>query len=222
MNTSPTTPSEDLRTRWIDGELSPKEAALLERQLTGMPELISEREAANQLRDLLRKHLPAKQEPPSPDFFTSSVMDAINCSPIVRHTRVAPERSGLPSWLSWMRSAWFGPLASAAVVAVAFVSWNHLSSPSVPGSVAQTISYTPDPSVVANSYFSDDAGATVIDLQNLAPLPNDREIRAFDVASADPALPGEPVFYYAATNASQVLFVRSTDASNHPLITAVH
>src|SRR5204862_1965431 len=116
--------------------------------------------------------------------------------------------SRLPGWLNFLRTPWFAPLASAAVVAVAFLTWNHfVGGIAGAGGVAQSLTYTPDPTVVANAYYSAEAGATVIDLQHLTPVPNDREIKAFDVASSGPSIPGEPMVFVAANDANRVVFV---------------
>lgn len=208
--------NEDLLTRWIDGQLTPEEAALLEQKAAAMPELLIEKESAGRVGDLLRRHLPVSLEPPSPEFFTSRIMEEIRtASP----APAAARPSRLPAWLSWMRAAWFAPLASAAAVAVAFIAWNHRSGGEPAGAAALT--YTPNPRVIASSYFSEEAGATVIDLSNLDPVPDDQEIRAFELSSAEPPEPGEPVIFYAASDRSRPVAVLSKDSRDTPRITAV-
>jgi hypothetical protein len=222
MNPPSNPHNDDQITRWIDGELPPKEASLFEQRAFATPELLHERDSASQLGQLLRQHLPAKLEPPSPEFFTSSVMDEVTRELPARPVKAAAG-SGQSSWRSWFKASWFAPLASAALVAVAFLTWNHFtggpgSGPG--GGVAQTLTYAPDPNVIASAYYSEDAGATVIDLQHLTPVPDSREIRAFDVASAEPAVPGQPVIFYAAGNPSRALFVLNRDGLENPRFTA--
>ena len=208
--------NEDILTRWVDGQLTPQEAALAAGQAVNSPELLRDREATIQIGALLREHLPLSLEPPSPEFFTSGIMEIIRSeSPAV------PVKAAQTSRLhELLRARWFMPLASAAAVAVAFIAWNHrpTNAPSV--QFAQT--YTPDPKIIANSYFSEDAGATVIDLQNLDAVPDDREIKAFDVASAEPPPPGMPQVLYAANDASRPVLVLGKDGRETPRVSVVH
>jgi hypothetical protein len=61
----------------------------------------------------------------------------------------------------------------------------------------------------------------VIDLENLEAVPDNYEIRASDVASADPAAPGEPLILYAADDPARPVFVLSKDLTDAPRITTV-
>lgn len=216
----PHTPlNEDLLTRWIDGQLTPEESALIEQQAALMPELQLEKEQASQLGDLLRTHLPAIQEPPSPEFFTSSIMEEIRRE--LPATGTTARKSRPPAWLRWLEIPWIAPLASAAAVAVGFMLWNNAAGTTAGPSgspLAQT--YTPDPKITASAWYSEEAEATVIDLQNLDAVPDDREIKAFDVASAEPSQPGEPTVLYAAGSKRPVM-VLSKDARENPRITTL-
>jgi hypothetical protein len=219
--TPPSNPlNDDTLTRWIDNELPAKEASLLNQRASATPELLREREAASQLGELLRQHLPAKLDPPSPEFFTMSVMDEVTRDLPARPVEADKSRR-VPAWLSFLRTPWFSPLASAAVVAVAFLTWNHFSGTTGGGSVAQSFTYAPDPSVVANTYYSQDAEATVIDLQHLAPVPNEREIKAFDVASSGPSIPGQPTVFVASNDPKRVVFVLSKDGIGAPRVASI-
>lgn len=221
MNHPPHDLNEDLLTRWIDGQITPEEAALVEQQAAGMPELLREKAAAGRIGALLRLHFPSTLEPPSPEFFTSSVMEEI-----LREMPAIPAKSsraaGLPAWLSWLRIRWVAPVASAAAVAAAFMIWNFRAQPAGFGSpFAQT--YSPDPRIIASAWYSEEAEATVIDLKNLDAVPDDHEIKAFpNVASADPPADGAPRVFYAANDSSRPLFVLSTDAREAPRVTEIH
>ncbi len=208
--------NEDLLTRWVDGQLTPEETARVAEQTAQSPELLRDKHAARQIGTLLREHLPVSLDPPSPEFFTSSIMEEIR-----RELPAAPARPVRPSRWEWLRAPWFAPLASAAAVAVAFVVWDHRAAPAVaPGLLAQT--YTPDPKVTASTYYSEEAEATVIDLQNLDAVPDNHEVRAFDVASAEPAEPGNPQVFFAANDASRPVLVLSKDGREIPRVTVVH
>ena len=208
--------NEDLLTRWVDGKLTLEEDALVAEQLAQSPELLRDKEAATRIGALLRAHLPLSLEPPSPEFFTSSIMEEIR-----RGNPGAPLKAVLPSrrW-GWLRARWFAPIVSAAAVAVAFMVWTDRPAPALPVQLAQT--YTPDPKITANSYYSEEAEATVIDLQNLDAVPDDREIKAFDVASVEPAAPGMPQVFYAANDASRPVLVLSKDGRETPRVSLVH
>jgi anti-sigma factor RsiW len=217
MNPPSPSPNEALLTRWIDGQLTPEEAALMEEQADTAPGLRREKKAAGQLGALLREHLPASLDPPSPEFFTSSVMEQVRGGLTV--VSVPPSwTSRLPLWLRWIREPWFAPLASAAAVAVAFLIWN--GRPPAPAEL-MTQTYAPDPRVVASAFYSEEAGATVIDLQNLDAVPDEREIKPFDVATADPPPPGEPLILYAAADTSRPVLVLTKDYRETPRVTAV-
>ncbi len=208
--------NEALLTRWVDGQLTPEEAVIIAEQTVQSPELLGDKHAATQIGTLLREHLPVSLEPPSPEFFTSSIMEEIQRElPAVPARAVRPP----PRW-GWLRASWFAPLASAAAVAVAFVVWNHRETPvAAPGPFAQT--YTPDPKVTARTYYSEEAEATVIDLQNLDAVPDNHEVRAFDVASAEPAEPGSPQVFYAANDTSRPVLVLSKDGRESPRVSVV-
>ena len=216
MNPPPNELNEDLHTRWLDGQLTPEESARMAQQVASAPELLREKEDAAFLRTLLREHLPVSVEPPSPEFFTSSVMEEIRRE--LPAPRAAAKRRG--SWHEWLRAPWFAPLASAAVLALAFLIWRP-AKPAA-GGEALTQTYTPDPRIIATSYYSEEAEATVIDLQNLDAVPDDREIKAFDVASADPAEAGGPLVLFAANDTSRPVMVLSKDAKETPRVTVIH
>ena len=208
--------NEDLLTRWIDGQLTPEEAARVEQHLATDPQFLRDKQGAVHVRSLLRTHLPASVEPPSPEFFTSSVMEEIRRE--VPAARSAPAKRE-SAWRAWLRTPWFAPVASAAVVALAFILfWRpNRINPSV-DLLAQA--YTPDPSITATVYVSEEAEATVIDLQN-ATVPDNQNIEAFDVASADPPAPGEPQILFAASDTARPVMVLSLDSAQKPKVNVV-
>ena len=206
--------NEELLTRWIDGQTTPEENARMESMCAHQPELAAERQSASALGNLLRQHLPAAQEPPSPEFFNSGIMTEI------RRSMPAPAAArSAPRWMEWLRSPWFAPAASAALVAVGFMAWQGRAT-TTPQAFVSTI-YAPDPRVQASTFFSEEAGATVIDLQNLEALPNDREVRAFDIASSEPAAPGSPQILFAAARPEQPVMVLNLDSRETPRISVL-
>jgi hypothetical protein len=211
--------NEELMTRWIDGQLSPPEQEIVERALAEEPLLAREKDSAERLGGLLRQHLPAQLEPASPEFFTSRIMEEIQSVPTV--PTMAPAEGRRSGLMSWLKMPWFAPLASAAVVALLFLAANGRQSGEVPLDVARV--YTPDPHVVASSYYSEEAGATVIDLKGLAAVPDDREIRAYDVADAAPVQPGRPQVLHAANDPERAIMVLAPGAAaSGPRIREIH
>jgi len=169
MNDDPKlSPEEEERVRWIDGVLSPERLRELEDSLP--PEWLQERMAARRTGDLLRSSLAAAVEPPAAEFLTGSIMEAV-----AREGRVVPRGAG-------RRWQWFAPLASAAAVAAGFLLWNA-GHRAAGGPLVQV--YAPDERVTARAWVSEEAEATVIDLENLEALPDEREIRAFAVAGGE-------------------------------------
>ena len=204
--------NEELLTRWIDGHLTPDESALMERVLSAEPHLGREKKSAERLGGLLRQHLPATSEPPSPEFFTSRIMEEIKGAPVAKIMAPAAGKSG--GYFSWLKQPWFAPLASAAAVALLFLATNGSQHGFPVSGVARA--YAPDPRVTASAYFSDEAGATVIDLQGLDAVPDEREIRAYDVADAAPAGPGRPLVLHAANQPDRAIMVLAPDTAGNP------
>ena len=215
MNTTPPPddPNEELMTRWIDGHLSPEEMATVERALSAAPMMAREKESAQFLGGLLRQHLPNTMEPPSPEFFTSRIMEEIQGAPVVKTIAPAAARRSVDS-VSWFRQQWFAPLASAAAVALLFLTMNGSRFGSHSSTVARA--YAPDPKVVVSTFYSEEAGATVIDLKGLDAVPDDREIRAYDVADASPASFGKPLVLHAASDPGRAIMVLAPTATGTP------
>lgn len=202
-NLPPQDLNEELMTRWIDGQLSPTELEIVERALAAEPLLTREKDSAQRLGGLLRQHLPANLEPASPEFFTSRIMEDIQSVALVE--TVTPAAARTTGFMSWFKLPWFAPLASAALVALLFLAANGRQPAGTSLDVARV--YTPDPNVVANSYYSEEAGATVIDLQGLPAVPDELEIRAYHVAEAAPVEPGKPQVLHAANDPGRAIMV---------------
>jgi hypothetical protein len=151
MNDDPKlNPEEEECVRWIDGVLSPERLRELEESVP--PEWLRERMAARRTGDLLRSSLVAAVEPPAAEFLTGSIMEAV-----AREGRVVPRGAG-------RRWQWFAPLASAAAVAAGFMIWNARH----PAEGLPLVKvYAPDERVTARAWVSEEAEATVIDLENL-------------------------------------------------------
>jgi negative regulator of sigma E activity len=204
MKEEPNSPlAEEKLTRFIDGlESEPLH-----------PSWVQEKAAAHQLGQLLRSHLPSRQEPPAEEFFTSQIMQRI------AEEAPAPTRALAPQKLPFFERfrIWFAPLATATALLVVGGYVLHRQTPTARDSFA----YTPMPNVTATLEYNDAAEATVINLEGLEAIPDTQEIKAFNVASNDAVKPGEPQAFYAANDSSKLLFVLFPSDSDGPKIHAV-
>ena len=183
---------EELLTRWIDGVLSEAEQREWESYLAGHPELETEREAFQTVRAELRAAVPAKVEPPYPDFFNAHL------ERLIRESRSAVGEEAKPAPGVWrMLSWWLAPAAAAALV-LAFFLGMQIGGPqdggleaSVGGSVPAV--YSPIASVEAAAVTDKSFGGTVIVLEGLDAIPS-----SVDLFQA--STPGRaPGAYYIST-----------------------
>ena len=66
-------PDEEMLALWVDDELTGESAATVSAWAATQPEWLTRREEARQIKQLLRAHLPASEEPPYADFFNSRI-----------------------------------------------------------------------------------------------------------------------------------------------------
>lgn len=221
MKSTPDLQNEELFTRWIDGLLSPSEAEAVARELDRRPELREEFDGIRRAGELLRAHLPASLEPPSADFFTSRIMEEIerDAAPAAAARPTVKSAARGSAFLRWLSGPWFTPVATAAAaVAITLAVVNHPAASSGKNGTEVARTYAPNPKVTANAFFAADAGAVVIDLQGLDAVPDEREIRAFDIASAEPAEPGMPRTFYAAAQPDRAVAVLTSSPAGRPLV----
>jgi hypothetical protein len=212
--------SEELLTRWIDGQLAPAEEEQMERLLAAQPELLQEKRSAEALGSLMRRGLPARMEPPSAEFFTSQIMEQIEREPAAAAQPKAATPQGGRGWFGWLRSAWAAPLATAAAVLVAGFFAIKAASNRDPASFERP--YSPDPRVTATLEYSEEANATIIELQGLEAIPDETEVKAFNVASSEPGGPGEPQRFFAASDPQRLVFMLWPGREGAPNIREIH
>jgi len=186
---------EELVHRWVDGDLDPAEETRIEGLLANDPHLRDEADSLNSLRESLRSEFPAEQEPPYPDFFNSQIQRLIVED---EQTTTAPTQSPAEtkSAFSWFALPW--GIAAAALAGVAFMGLSRpsadgtgsLASAAAVGATVVSTTYTPMIGVTADTFFSDEADATVIRLAGLATLPSSIEIEGYAAASYQPDLGG--------------------------------
>lgn len=205
-----------MKTNHESENLDPKEAQLL-RFIDGLdtgvhPEWNEEKASAEQLGRLLRSHLPSHAEPPSPEFFTSQIMAQVAPPAVVRAP--APAGGGL---LDIFRR-WVAPLATAAAV---LVVGGIILKRDAANSGRESSAYTPIANVTATLKYNEAAGATVIDLSGLPAIPDDREIKAFNVASSEAVVPGATRRFYAANDPQKLVFVMFANDDGGPQINEI-
>lgn len=194
--TDPKSHEEEL-TRFIDGEIDDP----------AHPHWHREKESAQLLGQMLRNHLPDQLEPPSAEFLTSQIME--NIRPANTQTP-SLERSSLTRRLR----IWLAPLTTAtAIVVIGGILLKNQSAQE-----HRSFAYTPMPNVKAT--LTTNAYATVIHLDGLEPIPDNQEIKAFNVAAtpADQALPGQPQQYFAANDPKKLLFILFPSQNEGPNI----
>lgn len=208
-----TQPDETDLTRYLDGEMDAAERAAFESSLAAHPELRTDLESMNLLGEVLRKNVAAEREVPHADFFNSQIQVRIAQEEIDRK-RAAPAGAG-GGWLGWLRQPWFVAAATALVAVAAFVAWENRGSSAQDTSIVLS-TYTPNPTVQARAYHSEDANATVLLLDGLAALPADRKIAGHRVfrSETDQGVATTTLF----SENGQVLLVLAKDARDHPLM----
>ncbi|HCN77844.1 MAG TPA: hypothetical protein DIT13_11705 [Verrucomicrobiales bacterium] len=167
------TPSEDHDLiRWLDDELPPLERERFVTRMNADPILRGEAEAMRELARELRAHLPKTLPVPHADFFNSQIQ--VRIAREENPSRASRTPAG--SWLEWFRLPGLAlGAAAAALVFGATFAWQHES---LKNSLVLT-TYAPDPGVTAQTWFSDDAQATVLMLDGLEEMPADRPLVGF-------------------------------------------
>lgn len=202
--------------RWLDGEMSPNENAAFEAALQNDPQLAAEAESMRRLSATLKAHLPAELPMPHADFFNSQIQVRIAQMEIDEQreqNRRAESRSAAGGWLSWLRMPWIATAAAAALVVAGF-TWMQMGSRG--GTTAILSSYTPNPTISAEVFHSEEARATVIMLGGLEPMPADHKITGFKVHHAESDAEVATTTFF--DEKGSVLLVMATDAKGQPQV----
>ncbi|HSJ01477.1 MAG: anti-sigma factor [Verrucomicrobium sp.] len=207
------TPDDQLLARWLDGELSAEERVRFEAMMAADPSLREEADSLRQLGDLLRANVTLERPLPNADFFNSQIQEQIAADQRAEErvkTQATPSSSG--SWLSWLRMPWaLGGLAAALAAGL------FLMRPATPGAQTQVLSfYAPKTGIEASTYHNDAAGATILMLNGLESIPNDRNIVGINVhhSETDTEVATTTLF----DDKGGILLVMAKDASSKPLL----
>ena len=203
---------EQLLTRWIDGELAGDELREFEAAVAQDPQLAAAKTEAEELRNLLQAEIPAERDVPNPEFFNSQVQRRISASETPA-PRATPTAGGI---LSWFRSP-FTLASAAAVLILSLFAISQMGGGDVVPTdrTLVTSTYTPDPSIDAEHFYSDEADATVIMLDGLAALPDSTELKGQNVVSTEH---GSPRKLYNEN--SELAFVIQQGADSVPIVHA--
>ncbi|MFT4547224.1 MAG: anti-sigma factor RsiW [Verrucomicrobiales bacterium] len=205
--------NQERLTRWIDGELAGEELREFEHAAAQDPQLAEAKAEAENLRHLLQADMPAR-DIPNPEFFNSQIQRSIEEESAPAASASAAPASASGSIVSWFRSPF--TLISAAAVAVLgmfALGQNPASVSPDHSSVAST--YTPDQTIDASHFYSDEADATVIMLEGLAVLPDSTDLNGQNIVSTAPGAPGE-----LYNEDSQLAFVVIQGADSVPIVRA--
>lgn len=167
--------------RWLDGEMTAAERRAFEATLQNDPELAAEAESMRRLSESLKAHLPAEMPVPHADFFNSQIQVRIAQMELDDAREREKAAASTTNWLSWLRMPWLAG-AAAAAFAIAGLVWTQNSSS---GRSTILSTYTPNPSVKAQVIENTEAGATVILLEGLAPIPAEKKVAGFQVHHAE-------------------------------------
>ena len=202
------TKEEELITRWIDGELDPKEKIEFEKLYDARPDFYNSlRAEANASKDLLKISFEFEKEIPYGDFFNNQIRKKIQSDDFD-----SDSSSGfLLDVLAWLRS----PFTWAATACfIAFVLVNPQSG--VKGEDNIIVStYSPDPSVsIVSAEFNEKANATVIVLEGLEPVPDETDFNENHITSYDRQ--GPPGFVQFYNKNDKLVYILETDEYGQP------
>jgi anti-sigma factor RsiW len=181
-----TIPDETKLALWLDDELTAEELAAFEMSIRGHPEHFAAREEVRRWRQTVAAAIPASEEPPHPDFFSSRISRVIRES--VPAAAPAVER-GRFSWRTFLM-----PVAACAGMVLAFIGGMKTQSAGpteidvtgAPKAIpVDPILYTPDSAVTAEWFASNEASATVIVLGGIDAIPDTMDFFGTAVAPMD-------------------------------------
>jgi anti-sigma factor RsiW len=161
--------------RWLDGEMNPAERIAFEAEMQRDPTLKAEADMMKRIGESLRSHVSVEMPMPNGDFFNSQIMGSI--AQLQRaEERAKPGSNSNFRLLDLLLKPWLLIPAAALVVAGFF------ALQTADGQTTQVVNmYAPNPKVKAQISFSSEAGATVMMLEGLEPMPADKPIAGYNV-----------------------------------------
>jgi len=196
-------------TRWLDGELNAAECAAFEARLQNDPALRAEADAMRQLCADVKAHFPKMVDVPHPDFFNSQIMERIG--ELDRADRRQEAKKS--PWLGWLQRPW---LVLAGATAVLLIVGYAVMRDDIDTDNATTLlnTYAPDTEIQPHTYHSNDANATVLELDGLEDIPSDSNVVGFRVDHSDTNHNVAQTTLYSRNG--QVLQVLAMNDANEP------
>jgi len=170
-------------TRWLDGEMNAAETAAFEARLQLDPGLRAEAELMRQLCADVKTHFPRVADVSHPEFFNSQILERIG---ELERADIRQQEKRSP-WLAWLHRPWLVVAGAAAVIIlVAQVMFQPDSTADDATTVQST--YAPNSSIQPRTYHSNDANATVLELDGLEDIPADSKVVGYKVhhSNTDP------------------------------------
>lgn len=196
-------------TRWLDGAMSDAEKTAFQKELLADPDLRSEIASLENLGGAVRAHASLEKPVPNADFFNSQIQERI--SEIRRADDRRHSAGAAVSWLGWLRAPWAIAGAAALLALGAFIL---LREGKVPTQVVSV--YVPDPGVKASVNYDAAADATVLTLDGLSAIPDDKPISGLRVHHSDSDPEMASTTLYDASG--KVLLVMATDSRSRPVL----
>lgn len=197
-------------TRWLDGAMSDDEKAAFQEEMQADPALRTEVSAMAELGAGIRAHASLEKPVPNADFFNSQIRERISSLLRIDEQRKSSSRAAA-SWFAWLRTPW----ALAGAAAVLALGWFIALSEDRPQTQVVSL-YVPNPAVKASVNYNAAADATVLTLDGLSALPDDKPISGLQVhhTDTDPEIASTTLF----DASGKVLLVMATDAGNRPVL----
>jgi anti-sigma factor RsiW len=198
--------------RWIDGEMTAVETTAFEARLSNEPALRGEADMLRSLHDALKQGFPVIESMPNGDFFNHQIMEQLR-----QETAPRAAAETAPSILSIVFS-WFNSplrLAIPALLAVAAlqVTWMQPKAETV---VLST--YAPMTGVQASTYHSPEADATVLILDGLTAIPDDKPMVGYRIERSETDHAVATTTMYSASG--EVVAVLALNSRQQPRVLA--
>ncbi len=167
-------------TRWLDGEMNAAQTASFEARLQSDPVLRAEAEAMRQLCADMKAHFPKVPEMSHPDFFNSQILERIA---ELDRAEMRQQEKKFP-WLAWLHRPWIVIAGAAALIILMGQVMFQDNSTSDDATTVQS-TYAPNSNIQPRAYHSNDANATVLELDGLEAIPADSKVVGYRVHHSD-------------------------------------
>ena len=166
-----TTFDEQELTRWLDGEMSATEVSRFESRLQADPVMHSEAQAMKQLCFQVKTHFPRIADVPHADFFNSQIQELISGQDQPRQEHASP-------WLRWLTRPWVILAGATALLLLAGLTVFQ-ADPDSDTSTTLLNTYAPDATIQPRTFHSNDANATVLELDGVEEIPADSNVVSY-------------------------------------------